>query len=484
MLDAIVMRLQDSETAASGKFATPPLFMGAPARLRGHFGAVARDEAEIEELASHRVCGTLASKAIANVGHEVLALQGMMQFEDTCQSVHKMLGTFPQLASHECSTSLGKKLLAPSERMRVRPVDGPPSPCSNIMLRDHKRMAQMEWQRHAAATCHVEWLGREGDLDTTVPGMAFARHFWRCGAVDAPSRASALGPSRFQRMDGGGENSANRFSIMENGTTVVRQEGNDPYHNHALLTAADPLLVYADGHYFEVCVRSLFRRAGPPDRPRHNAPRTEGLILGVTTSPPAALDSSAPRVLHATRGTSWCISTSGTFRTGGAAEGAEPDGRPRRPATQESRADPRRLWHQPSTNAAKQDMLKCTWPPPSSSGNPARAIADEGGAQEAAVSEATLRPASAVGAAPATEVAAPQQRRRQAKLAWTVALDEMDVIGLLVTPFGGVVVTVNGEKRLMIPDAGVPCDVDLYPVIEVYNHVRCLQLVKRPIPPP
>lgn len=72
--------------------------------------------------------------------------------------------------------------------------------------------------------------------------------------------------------------------------------------------------------------------------------------------------------------------------------------------------------------------------------------------------------------------------RRQ--LSWSVALGEGDRLGLLVTSYGGIVLFVNGAHELMIPDAGVRVDVDLYPVVEVSNHIRSVRLMPGASLPP
>lgn len=379
----------------------------------------------------------------------------------------------------------------------------------------------MEWRQHATDSCHVEWLGHEGCLDVTGPGLRFARHFWKRSGGGASGTEARTGPSRFLRIDGGGDSSVHKFSLMENGTLMVRREGSNPFHSHALLTAPDPILVYPEGHYFEVRVRSLFRRRGPPERPRHHAPRTEGLVLGVTTSPAGLADASAQRVGHAAPG-AWCISTSGSYSCGGDPAAA----RPRRPPAQEP-VTPRRCWHETTGGAGKSpEMLRCLWPLPPEEPAPVAAnreqelqsqqqrrqtpeteLETEGGKAAAARPEsarAMSTPSTMAPPGSAGSTVRPQEDRprtggargdavwnleggggppRKRAVAWTAALDEGDVVGLLVTPFGGLIVSVNGEKRLLLPDASVPCDVDLYPLVEVYNHVRSLQLVPRPVPP-
>merc|ERR1712093_258215 len=59
--------------------------------------------------------------------------------------------------------------------------------------------------------------------------------------------------------------------------------------------------------------------------------------------------------------------------------------------------------------------------------------------------------------------------KKRTHLDWSVALNEEETLGMLVTPLGGVVVTVNGRPNVSIPDAGVPVDGELYLLVEAYN---------------
>merc|ERR1719296_273751 len=142
----------------------------------------------------------------------------------------------------------------------------------------------------------------------------------------------------------------------------------------------------------------------------------------------------------------------------------------------------------------KPEMLRCVWPPPSPSSPPAGqqaapSLEDVASPQQAESGAAALALAATTEGSSRPSTSPPQAGsktsvRQPMRLAWTLLLQEGDVMGLLVTPFGSMIVTVNGERRLLIPDAGVPNDVDLYPLVEVYNHVRSVQLVQRPAPPP
>lgn len=70
------------------------------------------------------------------------------------------------------------------------------------------------------------------------------------------------------------------------------------------------------------------------------------------------------------------------------------------------------------------------------------------------------------------------------QLSWSIALGEGDCVGLLATCYGGLVLFVNGAHELMVPDAGVRVDVDLYPIVETSNHIRSVRLVAGALPPP
>jgi len=78
----------------------------------------------------------------------------------------------------------------------------------------------------------------------------------------------------------------------------------------------------------------------------------------------------------------------------------------------------------------------------------------------------------------------PEQMAGRRRLQWSKVLGEGDRVGLLVTTFGGLVLFLNGQRELMIPDANVNMDVELYPVFEASNHVRSVRLVPGALPAP
>merc|ERR1712070_200234 len=119
---------------------------------------------------------------------------------------------------------------------------------------------------------------------------------------------------------------------------------------------------------------------------------------------------------------SWCIATSGTYYAAG--EQGTDQWRPVSP----HRIKEKNVWHR---KPVKKEQLRVLWPPPP-----------------------------------------PPPGTVKQRLRWSSALGEGDVIGLLFTPFGGVVITINGAREMMIPDAGISVDRVMYPIIEVRNHIR------------
>jgi len=574
ILDTLNTALQESDYGRHGKFTMPGAFMGPSIRVRSETTAVKLDEEESRDLRDSRVLGSSHPRSAASKGSDVLTLQGITLWQDVCESTNKMLVSLPSPSLSKppaipVSSAFETKLRPQADKARVGNVHAAVTPFKHGMFLDHRQAAEAEWAQHASEGCHTEWLGKEGCIDVTTPGLAFSQHFWRIGGVGTVQGSHRSGPSKFVRLDGSGSAGsgsagglAKRFTIMENDSTVIRQEGNDPFHSHAILSCLDPVLVYPQGHYFEVLIRSTFARKGPPERPRYTAARSEGLIIGVTTRHPNDTDSSASRSLHAARGQIWAISSSGHFfgaplpasttatatatapaaagagraatattttttrdssspaapppeggRVGDEVEGAKDsttvaapapaaaaaasppaaaaaaaaaassssptcsagasapaaaaaavvalhrplighssEERPRRPVPQvhqawrESTTKPR--WHQQQPSSQRQDPLKCSWPPPGMDGE--------------------------------TEAGA----LRRANLSCSLTLKEKDVVGLLVTPFGGLVLFVNGVRRIFVPDANAPSGTNLYPVLEVFNHIRSLQLARRAGVPP
>merc|ERR1719199_2089605 len=98
---------------------------------------------------------------------------------------------------------------------------------------------------------------------------------------------------------------------MECATLLLRTEGHDPFHSHALVTMQQPVPVLGAGHYFEIQVVSLFRSPGRPDRPKEieKRHRTEGLIIGMTATPPSEFADHMRSVTDVPQ--AWCVGASG-----------------------------------------------------------------------------------------------------------------------------------------------------------------------------
>lgn len=362
----------------------------------------------------------------------------------------------------------------PLEGLKVRPVPGVPE---SALARDYAHMAETELMRHAGNCKHVEQVTEAGLGDTSMKGLSFAQFFWKrqTQANDAaeqlaatqpvgPGEATLAGPAgsaqtallgrttgslsstvnrgRFLRVDdgenGAGDSATHRFSLMEGGTMLVRSPGRDPFQSRATVAFDQPALVLSEGHYFEVEVRSVFFRDGPPDRPKPLNPRgrSEGLVLGMTPRLPTDLSQHHRRTLGALLGArdvpmAWCVSSSGTFYF----TGNDP-ARATRPVSPFRVKEPA-SWHR---RPGKEDQPRCCHPP-------------------------------AAGAA------------YRKNMNWSMSLSEADRVGMLVTTFGAIVIVVNGERDLVIPDAGVVADQELYPIVEVYNHVRSVKLWPGARPP-
>jgi len=386
--------------------------------------------------------------APAHLGGAAVPMHCRFAWENTCETMNHMLSTVipkPSATSNSGDPNSGlESSPARLENFKVKLVQGV---TEDALGTDHKDTAEMGWRRLASSCVHVEQLTQEGPGDTTEVRMRFAQHLWRlsasCGGM---GQATA---KIFRRMDGHqGESAAHKFSLMERGTVLVRSEGLDPFHSHALATADLPVQVFKEGHYFEVRVMSLFTSPGRPDRPKQLEPRcrTEGLVVGMTSMVPSSLKYSAKVASAVPR--SWCISMNGTYYCAdGTATAASTSSATSRPGSHgDSRSGRQAPWRvrgaaQGAPQTARTEPSRCPFPP----------------------------------------ISLPGAKRR--KIPWSASLGEGDTVGMLITPFGGIVVIVNGERQVMIPDAGVPADVDMYPLVEAYNHVKSVQLVAWASPP-
>lgn len=239
--------------------------------------------------------------------------------------------------------------------------------------------------------------------------------------------------SRFRRVDGRGSNDTTRgFTVMEDDRLLKRLESQHHFGYRAIVTTSYPIQVSPMGHYFETRVQSFARSQGHPEIPMRVGSRVGGLVIGVTATRPPDMDTAVQSANAVPQ--SWCVATSGMFY---ATPGLSIPKGTRRMSQVRGAEYRRPSWHD---HELPDEALSCAWP------------LEHG----------------------------PLVRQ---KLSWSAALSEGDALGLLVTPYGGIVVTVNGERRLTIPDAGVRADVDLYPLLEVYGHVRSVRMVPHAIPP-
>eukprot|EP00927_Polykrikos_kofoidii_P045629 TRINITY_DN39667_c0_g1_i1.p1 TRINITY_DN39667_c0_g1~~TRINITY_DN39667_c0_g1_i1.p1 ORF type:complete len:652 (-),score=96.92 TRINITY_DN39667_c0_g1_i1:77-2032(-) len=403
----------------------------------------------------------------------------------------------------DCSRTMVRNHILPSPRMVVPELAAAGSnPLDVVALtnsflegapvmqaRDHLHVAEAELRGHSDKCRHVEHLEEGWQPDPSVSGLAFARFFWQKnraleesaatareatllvgdpfshGNVDTANSSTA--PCRLRRIDGEDEFSGQRFSLMEGGTVVLRTEvkpevnlgksfmGSDTLSHRALVVAERPVPVVAKGHYFEVQILSVFKTKGPPERPKEleQRGRSEGLVIGFTATNPRVVQgpkcwdrpgSESARIavplpaVHANNmPMSWSVSMSGGYYTT-----AESPSRPAR-VMQQNRIQEPRSWNspRPRTFPGIGGTPKCQWPPPED---------------------------------------ASQGRRR---LRWYAHVGEGDRIGLLATTFGGLVIFQNGLREMMIPDASVKVDTELYPLVEVYNHIRSVRVVIGATPP-
>jgi len=380
-------------------------------------------------------------------------LEGMktMVFGCISRGEQPTLGHQPELREQPKEEALAQTAADPLSTIRVQRVLGvPPAAFGG----DHMHVTEMELHEHAKRSRCVEMLGKDVTLDLVTSGLDFARFFWRhshankCldrgppevdpaekgGAEADCCGARAKVPGRLCRVDGETEFSARRFSLMESGTLVVRQEAPDPFSVRALVVGDNPVKVLPRGHYVEVQIVSVFKTDGRPDRPRaidHPRRRTEGLVLGFAAAKPQNKPHGSPLVANELP-LSWSLSMSGAFNA--------------------------------SAAAIKDAMSSVTG----------------GDVDTFAMDGADLNP-SATGVVP--EIAVEDHATHRRKLAWCTGVGQGDTVGLLATTFGGIVLFVNGVRDLVVPDAGVCVDMEMYPIIEVYNHIRSVRLVPGAEPP-
>lgn len=349
----------------------------------------------------------------------------------------------------------------PLDTLRVEPTPHVPH---EVLCDHHGHAAHKDITQHMHNCRSTQHVTEKGLGDMSAAGVAFAMHYWRKKDATVDSQREPIRPdaasstteswSRFCRVDDHHEVSGtHKMLLSEQSTAFVREPGMAPHHSHALVTGNGPVHIFAEGFYFEVLVKGLFghrhdksvnRDVHEPISPllsgkhqdRKVAQRgTEGLLIGVTTTPLQQLLSLSPSAKMAPDvPNSWCITSSGKFYATGSKQSQS------RRGNNNHVVRPRPRWHQKEVTT---EFLTCPWPPSST--------------QSVETVRSTLR--------------------------WSVMLKEGDRIGMLVTSFGGIVVFVNGARELFLPDAGVSVGGDLYPLVEAFNHIRSVQGLPAAVPP-
>jgi len=401
---------------------------------------------------SRRVHRELVRDAVnvADPASAVDPLHGRSNFGEVLQSVKMMASGARDAIPLVEKEGAWAEQCDPLKTIKVQPV---PGAACEALGQDYLHAAEMEIKGHADKCRIVEHLDKDWKPDLSSTGLNFSRFYWRQApkGEEQEQTLDMFAMGRLRRVDGHDEFSAHRYTLMEGGSVVLRQEGGDPFHNRALVVGECPLPVLPQGHYMEVEVISLFKTKGGPSRPRELQPRhrTEGLVLGFKTQPLREHEQGVGSLGAGDMASSWSVSTSGTlYMTPGAPSKA--------------------------TKVAGHERTKepASW-------------------QRAGIQTATT-PRCAVGGGLALQAPLPPNSPERAKcsagtkrqLGWSTPVGEGVRVGLLATTFGGLVVFVNGQREVMIPDAGVPVACEMFPVIEVYNHIRSVRLVPGSKPPP
>lgn len=363
------------------------------------------------------------------------ALQSLDAWRETCEGMNTMLYCDPP-ALGEPSTSRATHRLN-TTAMKVATV---PGVHDEAFDRDHKTTLEAQRLRELNSCDNVFCILEDGvSGKATQAEIRFAKFY---GQLKLMNDQVSVYPKQFHRIDGLETSSTHRYTLTDAATSIVRND--DAFHKiPALLTSVDTVPVFADGHYFEVKVTSVFRTLGPATRPKpeESRGRSAGLVLGLMASPPSKEDQ---KVKYASElSECWCISTHGFYH---ARSGQRP-GSPTRPSC-EKRVAGSELplsWRRkkPVPRPAPGEQLACSWP--------ATSTGDTGASR---------------------------------KLDWSVALNEGDTVGLLLLPSGALMMTCNRRRVVIIADAGVATDRMYFPLVEVSNHIRSLKLVPMASPPP
>mmetsp|Transcript_3693 Transcript_3693/g.9389 ORF Transcript_3693/g.9389 Transcript_3693/m.9389 type:complete len:429 (+) Transcript_3693:96-1382(+) len=393
-----------------------------------YLATLASGAASIDAAQAQAIQGTLTSApmkellaATATRAAEILPPSEQAP-KDVLLSVGTMLEASPNPQAHEALKDVQhvhedepRLALAPSQTLDIE----------SLLNADHVHVLAFEIARHASNCRHVQAVYEEAEGGATVD---YAGFYLQRSKVQAGLNFGLTKPRRWHRLDGQSNvGSAHKYSLFDGGSLLVRTEceGRHPFNSRALASSSEPAAISSEGHYFEVRIKQIFRPEGELNEPRL---KSDSLIIGFTATCPTEV-SSDPRTCKEVPRT-WAISSAGRFYS---SPPAPEVGRISRSVSPQ-RVKEQQVWHR---KPAKTEQLTCPWP-----------------------------------AAPPT---AGQIVTKQ--VAWSKVIGEGDRVGLLATPFGGAVLYVNGVKELLIPDARIAVDRPLYPVLEVFNHIRSVELL-------
>lgn len=361
------------------------------------------------------------------------ALQSLDAWRETCEGVNTMLESGPAVLGAVPISKAAHRL-----NNTAKKVASVPGVHDEAFGRDHKATFEAQRSRELNGCEHIFSLLEDGiSGKATQAELQYARLFSQLKLTN-----NQVFPKQFHRFDGLEASSTHRYTLTDVATSIIRKD--DGFHKlPALLTSMDTVPLFADGHYFEVKVTSVFSSLGPATRPKpdESRGRSAGLVLGLMALPPSLEDEKAKYASDLSG--CWCISTHGFYY-------ARPGKRPCSPTRRASdvRVAATELpvsWRRkkPVHRPAPGKQLVCSWPA-TSTGEPAASH----------------------------------------KLDWSVALNEGDSLGLLLLPSGALMMTCNGRRVLTIADAALPTDRMYFPLVEVSNHIRSIKLAHMASPPP
>jgi len=400
-----------------------------------YLATLASGAASIDAAQAPAIQGTLTSatmrellSATATRAAETLSTSELVP-KDMLLSVGTMLDAAPQPVEQPEVLKDVQDVQNAEEQQQQQRLTSEPS--INVDIRslinaDHVHVLAFEIARHANTCRHVQTVYEEADSSATVD---YAGFYLQRSKSQAGLSLWQARPRRWHRLDGQSNvGSAHKYSLFDGGALLIRTEGEGrhPFNSHALASSMEPASIFSEGHYFEVRIKSIFRPEGEQQEPRIKG---DALIIGVTATPPTDVGADSPRTCKEVPRT-WAISSSGRFYS---SPPAPEVGRISRSVSPQ-RVKDQQVWHR---KPAKTEQLRCPWP--------------------------------------ATPTTAGKILTKQ--VSWNRAIGEGDTVGFLATPFGGAVLYVNGVKELLIPDARIAVDTALYPVLEVFNHIRSVELL-------